>query len=49
MEKMRDSIYGDIYTIAEFDDLDDPVTLIETPGNSRTQFLEDNGLMWLRK
>ena len=48
MEKMRDSIYGDIYTIAEFDDLDDPVTLIETPGNSRTQFLEDNGMSWVR-
>ena len=49
MEKMRDSIYGDIYTIAEFDDLDDPVTFTEIHGNSRTQFLEDNGLMWLRK
>ena len=49
MENMRDSIYGDIYTIAEFDDLDDPVTFTEIHGNSRTQFLEDNGLMWLRK
>ena len=51
MESLRDSMYGDVYgaTAAKpFDDLDDAVTFLITPGESRTQFLDENAMMWIR-
>ena len=48
MESLRDSMYGDIYVAEPFDDLDEVVTFLMTPGESRTQFLDDNAMMWIR-
>ena len=51
MESLRDSMYGDVYGAAAakpFDDLDDAVTFLITPGESRTQFLDENAMMWIR-
>ncbi len=48
MESIRDSMYGDIYVAEPFDDLDEVVTFLMTPGESRTRFLDDNAMMWIR-
>ena len=48
MELLRDFIYGDIYTIEEFDDLHDAITIFDMDGDSRTKFLIENDMMWIR-
>ena len=47
-ESLRDSLYGDIYLIVPFDDLADPVTVKGADIDSRTMFLIENGMMWVR-
>ena len=48
MELLRDSIYGNIYTVEEFDDLHDAITIFDMDGDSRTKFLIENDMMWIR-
>ncbi len=48
MENLRDSMYGDIYQIEEFDDLEDAISLYDMDGDSREKFLSENGMMWIR-
>ena len=42
MEDMRDSLYGDIYTIPAFDSLTEVITLHDVDGDSRAAFLANS-------
>ncbi len=48
MENLRDSLYGDIYTVEAFDDLQEAISLYDMDGDSREKFLSENGMMWIR-
>ena len=48
MIELRDSIYGDIYNAEEFGSLEDPF-FFERDGDSRTKFLIQNNMDWIRE
>lgn len=48
VQSLRDSLYGDIYSKAPFANLRDPVTIYDTDGDSRTNFLAENNMAWIR-
>ncbi len=48
MEQVRDSAFTGLYAYEEFNDLAEPVTIYDTDGDSRTAFLIENNMMWIR-
>ena len=47
LEELRDSLYGEAYTMPAFDDLHEAVPIYDIDVDSREKFLADNDLLWL--